>query len=733
MLIKRRYSPLSGAAVLALSVNLSGVTTACAAGAAEPAASDTLTVTETITARKQTEEASQIPVATTVIPAAQLPSAASSSAAEIARQSPGTVFTDLSRFGDGYMTMRGIATLSSAQNPLDSTVGFATDGIPTTLSGLNAPLLDVDHIEVLEGSQSTTFGRNALAGAINVVTRPADGTRQFRLETETGSHGYGFAQATAGGWLVPGDVAGRAVVRFQQFGGDIPNAVIGGKDGASNVNAARGSLRFTPNDTLTVDVSGNYSRNRNHNPSNILLEADDFPTSGQDTRPLNQQDIASGSVKFSKVFDALTFTSVTSYQDVRIKAESDYTDSLLFGAVYAGLYGPAYRSYFENYFADAAQDNIRYHDREKLFDQEFRISSWEGDPITWVAGANYFRSDYHLNREMQTSAWPTLNGNINNSIASQTVSMFGDVTVPIADRLDLSGGLRLAHDHQTLDADYQSNGFPGTVAAFSQRDSWSDTYLTGRVALAWHWTDKVMSWASLSRGYASGGYEKLTQYAPYGIEAAPFKPSTTWTWELGSKAQLNDWLRLNGVLFYNDVKDGQVAAFDTATLANYYASQDYRSYGVEGSATVTPIGGLDLHGGVSLIRSEQVNVTDTSAAAGAVAGNRVPQVPSFAATAGVQYRFSLPQLSVPGEFSAGVNYQYVGTRYSDIANSGRLKPYDIVNARLGWSRDALSLYLFANNLLDERPVWYAIPVTSGVSASYVGRGRILGLGVSLDL
>jgi len=39
------------------------------------------------------------------------------------------------------------------------------------LLGANFDLLDVDHIEVLRGPQGTLFGRNSLAGAINVVAR----------------------------------------------------------------------------------------------------------------------------------------------------------------------------------------------------------------------------------------------------------------------------------------------------------------------------------------------------------------------------------------------------------------------------------------------------------------------------------------------------------------------------------------------------------------------------------
>lgn len=685
--------------------------------------------TITITSRKQDERDLTLPIATTVLSGEQIGISSLDPLSEIARQTPGTVFVDYGRFGENYLTMRGTAVLGSAQNPLDNTVGFSTNEIPTSLSGINAPMLDVDHVEILKGPQGTTFGRNALGGSINVVTKPADGKREVRVDTEIGTDGYGFVQGTLGGWIIPDRVAGRGVVRFEKFDGDIPNTVLGGDDGASRIGAARGAVRFTPDATLTIDVSGDYSRNRNSNPSNILLEVDDFPLSGQDIRPFNQQTIGSGAVKISKEFDAFSVTSTTSLQDIRIRSNNDFTDSLLYSAYLNATGMSAYLPYY-NYFNDTTVDKLRFHDHERIFNQEIRLNSLEGEALKWVVGANYFRSKYALNRDMNSTLYPTLNGVIDNEITSQTVALFGDATVPLGERWEVSGGLRLAYEDQRLDGDYTSNGFFGTIPSLSQTGKYSDSYLTGRAALSYKWTDDIIAYASLAHGYSSGGFEKATTYAPYGVVQSPFDPATSWTYELGSKAQVTDWLRLNGALFYNDVRDGLLTSFDNATLTAHLTNQDYRSYGFEAGATATLLNGLDVTGGLSVIQTKLVNVTPQSIAAGAGEGNKVPQVPAFSANIGLDYTFSAQHLGVPGAFKATVNYQYVGTRYSDVANTGKLDPYNLVNAKLGWQNDRMNLYVFANNLLDERPVYYAVPITSGASAAYVGRGRVFGLGLS---
>jgi iron complex outermembrane recepter protein len=55
------------------------------------------------------------------------------------------------------------------------------------LLGANFDLLDVDPIEVLRGPQGTPFGRNSLAGALNIVGRQPS-------TTET----TGYAEMTVG-------------------------------------------------------------------------------------------------------------------------------------------------------------------------------------------------------------------------------------------------------------------------------------------------------------------------------------------------------------------------------------------------------------------------------------------------------------------------------------------------------------------------------------------------------
>ncbi|MGB3877052.1 MAG: TonB-dependent receptor [Shinella zoogloeoides] len=699
-----------------------------AVAAGEPVAAQEAEETTTleavvVTGTKRPQDDASLPVATTILGPENVKPSSLDPVGDVARQTPGTNFMDFGRFGESYMTMRGLSTLGSAMNSLDSVIGLSVDGIPTTLSAIGAPFLDVEQVEVLRGPQGTTFGRNAFAGAINVVSKPADGTKETIVSTEIGSDGHAFIEGTTGGWLIDDLVAGRATLRFQKFDGDIPNPITGKDEGGAKLGAARGTLRITPDDSFTIDITGGFSRDTRHNSAFLLLESPDFPISGADTTPVNRQQIAHGSIKLTKEFEPFILTSTTSYQDIKLHNTGDFTDAFIFSNA-TGL--PP------SFFNDPNAQKVVFDDHERIFNQEVRLNSHEDAAVQWVVGANYFKSDFTTHRVQDVGSYsPTLNGTFDNAIDSETIAAFADAAVPLDERFTLSGGLRLAHDRQTLDANYVSNGFPGTIPAFAQTNSFSDTYLTGRMALSYKWNDRAMSYASVARGYSSGGFEKTTAYAGFGLPSTPFLPATSWTYEIGTKAELTDAIRVSGAIFYNDVKDGQLTGFDPGTLLPFMTNQAFQSYGVEANVTATVADGLDFTVGGALINSRLVDVTPQSALAGALEGNKVPQVPGFSANLGVTYRTEADALGFAGEFFVGANYQYVGTRYSDIQNSAKMAAYHIVNAELGWEKDNLKVYAFGRNLLDERPLSYAFTYAPGTTAAYIGRGRVVGLGATI--
>ena len=678
----------------------------------------------TVTARRREEAEIDVPISFSVIDGDDLPTFSIDPGADIARNAPNVNFIDFAEPGSSFANIRGIGPLGAPLNSLDNSVGFSVNGVATSSFGFAPNLLDVERVEVLRGPQGTLFGRNALGGAINVVTNPADGERAFRLSGEVGSDGYIRTEALAAGWLAPDLLAARGVIRYQDFDGDIENQVIGGDEGAAEITAGRATLRLTPGSDWDVTLIGGFDRETRNDPRFLPRDRTDPPVSGADILTSGERRLIDTSLNVSRTFSGFTVTSLTGFQQINQEVVADDADAFLFAAI-TGLPPET--------FNDPDADFTLVDTDERLLSQEFRINSLEGAEIGWVVGVNYFRSDFDQIGETQSNLIATLNGTTDVEIDSQTFAAFADASapVPFVENVTLSGGVRVAHDIQDFRSDFESNGFPGIVPRFSQQGDFSETYVTGRAAISYDWSDAIISYVSAARGYASGGFPRAQVNAPLGIPEPLFRPATVWTYEAGIHTSLlNQRVRLDGSVFFNDVSDGQLISFNSNTFTFAFENQDYRSYGfeIEGRAVVVP--GLEVNGGVGFTETELVNVAEDSVT-GAVEGNGIPNAANLTANAGVRALYPAEELGVFGDIFVNASYQFVGAREADIANSFELAPYHLVDTEIGWQSDHVRTYGFIRNAFDERPEFSGVTYAPDVQGVIVGRGRMLGLGVSL--
>ena len=89
--------------------------------------------------------------------------------------------------GDGrnVISIRGITSTS-----YDPAVVTYIDGVPQfTLDTYIPQLFDIDHIDVLKGPQGTLYGRNALGGVVNIVTKKPDNQFHGSIDLSAGDHG----------------------------------------------------------------------------------------------------------------------------------------------------------------------------------------------------------------------------------------------------------------------------------------------------------------------------------------------------------------------------------------------------------------------------------------------------------------------------------------------------------------------------------------------------------------
>lgn len=719
---KWRVGLVASVSLIALSAQ------AAAQEAAGNAQSVTLDEIEVTTARKIEEKTIDVPLSTSKLSRAELTNLPIDAPGSLARSVPNLSYINIGDPTQSTYAIRGIGPLLRPLNSLDSTVSFNYDGAPTTLLGAGFIPVDLRDVEVLRGPQGTLYGRGSLAGAVNFTSNVPDGKAEAFTRLEAGNRGTFLNETVVGGTVLPETLFYRAGVRFSNFNGDLPNGIIGGHDGDQKVQAGRLSLRLLGQEGTTATLSGYYNNELGNVPQFVLRAGPNYryPTSGTDIRQKANREIAGLNLTVTRELDIGRLTAVTGFQHINALNFVDITDSFFYSRF---LGGPP--SSYANPFIDKG----RISQRETVFSQEMRINSHPDSAVKWVAGMNYFRSDYdiHQFKTFTTLPSPLANGNFDTQISSQTYGIFGEVTVPVTDKLFLTGGLRLAHDNQDYNNRYTSNGFPGTVPFFSQVGDFQDTYLVGRSAIDYKWTPTFMTYASVARGHSSGGFEQFASSSPLGLPSSPFKAATGWTYEGGFKASLLDGrLNLSAAGFYNDVKDGPTFSFDINTFGFRYVPYDYDTTGFETEAVYVVSDYLSVRGGLGFIDAKlrDVPLTDTT---GVRTGNTVPNIPRWNANAALDLKHPLALGGFVGHAFGRVEYQYVGVRAGDPANNFNLRPFNIVNLTAGIQNERYSLYGFARNLTDVRYEAfgsYLSPTTIGL---IVGQGRTYGAGLTIRL
>eukprot|EP00903_Cladosiphon_okamuranus_P003413 g3411.t1 len=200
----------------------------------------------TVTARKKEESALSAPLSVSAFTGEQLEAQGVVSFDQVLSTVPnagqsGGIGGNL----QGLISIRGISTLVRFVG-LETGVGFYVDGVYTGRpENFNQDLIDIERIEVLRGPQGALFGKNTIAGAINIITKTPD---EFEAQAELTVGNYDLFQARAGisGPIVEDTLFGSLTASYTDRDGYVENAGIGGDLDNADLTTYRGKLRWTP-------------------------------------------------------------------------------------------------------------------------------------------------------------------------------------------------------------------------------------------------------------------------------------------------------------------------------------------------------------------------------------------------------------------------------------------------------------------------------------------------------
>lgn len=549
-----------------------------AAPTEQPTASDGTIGDIVVTALKRETSLQRTPVVIDVVQASGLERAGVANIAAIANIAPALNFGTT----NGIYTTVAIRGVSSqdATELGDPAVAFGVDGeyINRPLN-LSATLFDLERVEILRGPQGTLYGRNATAGAINIITKAP------RHEFEagfTGSFGNYNLRALQAYLNVPVTdwLAVRVSGLFNKRDGTIKHENgIRGDD--QDLSAGRVSVLIDPTSNLKIRVTGEAvdsggvgaatkgivvtgAQPNGTLPTNLRVnigDRDEFPVGIRPYVNVKQRAVR-GTVTYD--LGPVLLTDNISYRDTKLRSLFSF-----WGA-------PIWLSDFNN-------NPSKY----QTFQNEFRVSGNIGG-ATVQAGYYYFHEDQQADINVYQNASPLLAPRdsvarlrfLYDSIIAKSNAFFGEVTVPIVDKLSITAGVRHTSDEKTRvgrQLTLNLARLPAIVYDTADRAGREESKRTNvNFVASYQATPANLIYAKYSTGYKAGGFDTIGSYGPEDLKA----------YEVGTKNRfLDNKLQFNAAFFYYEYTNQQIATLITLPNGtNASATQNAASnkpYGAE--------------------------------------------------------------------------------------------------------------------------------------------------------
>lgn len=671
----------------------------------------------TVTAQKQEENLQKVPVAVSHISEAGIYHGRIWQTRDIGGIFP-NFYTSHSGDGRNVVGIRGIATTSYDPAVAVYVDGVIQFGLDTYANGL----LDVERIEVLRGPQGSLYGRNAMGGVINIITKkPTNQTRGF---AEVGFGNYGLSRYSLGlkTALVPNKLFLGASGLYGKHNGFFTNEFNDASYDKRNSLLGNYYLRYLANSHWSFTANFKHSGARNNGAFPLAGSVDqafDEPFRlNQNTLTRMVDNVTNASLVVDYA-GGINFSSQTSFQsNYRIYEEPIDGDFSPLDIV----------SIVNNYGRDWNKVNV--------WTQELRLSSGDDTDtgFTWLVGAfGFVKED-----PVKQATYFGENGDVYGSVPGSTllttnvgkskgIAFFGQGTYQLSDKVDVILGLRYDKENRELRGrgEFMMEGMEPMVVQADTTGKADFSAFSPKLALSYDVSDDQLLFLSYSRGFRAGGLSQVTGN-PSEPALRPFDPEFSNNFELGWKNEfLDDRLRWNLSAFYSTVNDIQVPqlilpeAFVVTTNEGELTSK-----GMESELTallgknlmlVWNAGYTDARFKELIIAGEQDNIS--------LKGNKQLFTPDFTSNMILQYSLPIdPARNI--RLLARGEWMWLGSTYFDLENQLKQDPYHLANARLAVERGPLSLSLWARNLLDTRYVDYAYnfgaahlgePVTYGVS------------------
>ncbi len=675
-----------------------------------------------VSAQKREEVLQKVPISVSVLSSRQVKQYRLWNTDEMTAIVP-NLYSSNSGDDRNVTSVRGIFTTSYEQAVTTYIDGVNQFGLDTYIS----PLMDIERIETLRGPQGTLYGRNAMGGVINIITKqPSSKTNGF-AEINVGNYGqqrYSIGLRTP---VVKNKIYVGATFMYNERDGYYTNEYNNSSYDKQHAFTGNYYLKFIASEKWSFNLNVKHNDNRNNGafPLVNIYASDPFDPPfvvNQNATAKMIDNTLNSSLMVNYAGKDFNFSSQTAYQ-----SNYRYYDQPLDGD-FSPIDGiTIFNDYGKNW------NNV------KVWTQEFKLSSPASSTsrVKWTAGTYLFHQDnptkqaVHFGNDAAFVGAPDVNFSLISSQHGKNsgAALFGQITYTLTHKLDLIAGIRYDYEKRKYEVlgEYQKDPNPNPIFETRPDTSASENFnaFSPKLGLMYELCSNSNLFLTYSKGYRAGGFTQLGA-DPSQPPLYAYKPEYSHNFELGIKNSFYDnRLRLNAALFFTSVTDAQVPTLilpDAITITRN--AGELTSIGGELELAATPIKGLQAEYNFGYTNAEYKTLKlSQNGSTVDLKGKKQIFTPDITSSLALQYGYDLGtknqwKILVRGE------WMYLGKQYFDLTNSISQDGYSLLNTRIGISTKHGEIMFWGRNLGDKKYIAYAYdfgavhlgnPKTYGVS------------------
>ena len=725
--------------------------------AVEPQAEASSTLDDIIvTAQKKQESLQNVPISVDVVGGETLDRLGLSNFDELSGKIPN--FSVRKSGSTSLISIRGIG--SGGDRGFEQSVGMFVDGVFAGRDQQFAvPFFDLARVEVLKGPQSILFGKNTIAGAVNITTAgPTEDARaSLTAEYETEARERVLAGYVSG--PLTDTLRGRVAVRLSRNDGYLFNTLTDRRERTSEDALIRASVEWEPSDSLRVNAKYEHGDVSRVGAPFQLISFGAYKTvlTAFDPRIETNLDRQSSSGRFFD--DAETIQS----DNFVVSVHKDLGDYVL--SAVTGYSSFATKQTNDSDFTSIPLIGYKQAEDFSQFSQELRLESPVNERFEYTLGAFYQRGDYSITPSMDVDGallgMPRV-GSLRTFDQTSTIwSAFAEGKLHLNDAFTVVGGLRYTDETkrafkqntvmkfgtQTPETSPMvlavSRAVLGSVN-FSANLERGESNLSPSLALQYGDAERGMAYAKVTQGFKSGGFDVADQ-SGLSLE---YQGEEATSYELGWKTRLADnRAEVNLAVFRTDFEDLQVSAFDGVRFLTTNAAEA-RSQGVEvngrwqitpalyftGSAAYTDATYQNYKGAVCTAE-QKAAFTGPGSCLQDLSGRPLYGASKWSSNVNLEHVADLPGgLSL--ESNLGVNYRSKHYLATDLSEASLQDGYATVDAGVAVvsQSNRWRAGLVVKNLTDERAMGYVlnVPIFSGARVASIIPPRTFGFSVTVN-